>query len=188
MNKFLNHMISTERLEIVPFSEDFISERYLSWLHDKEVVKFSDQRFRDHTLESCSAYLASFKDSPHLFWAICEKKANYGHIGNMNAYIDMNHFTADIGILLGEKKIWEHGYGTEAWTGVCRFLFSELNIRKITAGTLEVNNGMINVMKRSGMVEDGRRSKQCLFEGLEVDMVYYAIYNKAWNYYKGLRD
>jgi hypothetical protein len=35
---------------------------------------------------------------------------------------------------------------------------------------------MLGIMRKAGMVEDGRRPRQCLFEGREVDLVHAALF------------
>jgi len=172
-----SYLIETERLIIKPFSEKYLTKRYVSWLNDPSVVRFSDQRHRKHTLKSCREYMKSFKKSPHYFWAIIAKDKSLGHIGNMNAYVDSVHKTSDLGILLGERLALGHGYGLEAWTAVCEYLLKK-GMRKITAGTLSVNVKMIHLMKKASMIPDGIRTKQCIFEGSEVNLVYRALYKK----------
>ncbi len=169
-------IIETTHLKIVPFSEEYLTPQYVSWLNNPEVVRFSEQRHRIHTLESCREYMKSFDDTPNYFWAVVAKDSELGHIGNMNAYVDVNNSVADVGILIGEQRAWRKGYGSEAWIAVCRYLLHEANIRKVTVGTLLVNSAMLGVIRRAGMAEDGRRIRHCLFEGSEIDVIYAALY------------
>ena len=173
----VNHTIRTKRLKITPFEGKHITIKYINWLNDTEVVRYSNQRFQKHTQESCEQYLASYKNSPNYFWAIIEKAKNYGHIGNINAYVDINHNTADLGILIGGKKLWGHGYGLEAWQAVCDFLFKKQSIRKITAGTLACNTSMVKIAKNAGMKEEGKRIRQEIVDNIEVDIVYFGLFN-----------
>ncbi|HXC40619.1 MAG TPA: GNAT family N-acetyltransferase [Burkholderiales bacterium] len=168
-------IIETPRLRIEPFRQEHLTARYVAWLNDPEVVRFSEQRHRAHTLESCREYWQSFAGTPHFFWAMVAKEASLGHIGNMNAYVDAPNGVADVGILIGERTSWGRGYGLEAWTAVCRFLLGS-GLRKITAGTLATNTGMLTIMDRAGMVEDGRRALQCLWEGSPVDICHRALF------------
>jgi len=170
--------IETKRLLILPFSERHLSERYVSWLNDKHVVRFSEQRHRTHSLESCRLYMESFKDSSNYFWAIEETEKKLGHIGNISAHIDPNNNIADIGILLGEKDSWQQGYGFEAFNAVCIFLLVQVGIRKVTCGTLEKNMPMLRIMQKMNMVSDGRRKRHYLLEGEEVDVIYMALYKE----------
>jgi RimJ/RimL family protein N-acetyltransferase len=169
-------VLTTQRCRIEPFTRARLSERYVGWLNDPDVVRFSEQRHRRHTLISCEQYANSFADSPHYFWAIIANDDALGHIGNINAYVDEPNGTADVGILIGEKSVWGKGYGAEAWSAVCRFLLADRRLRKVTAGTTANNLGMLGIMKRCGMQEDGRRRKQIVIEGQSVDLVYGAIF------------
>jgi len=174
-------MIETPRLTIVPFGEAHLTERYVAWLNEPEVVRYSDQRFRTHTLESCRAYMESFRGTPNHFWAIVARDPALGHIGNLNAYVSTLHRVADVGIVVGERGAWGKGLGGEAWIAVCDHLLRAGGMRKVTAGTLEVNRPMLAIMERAGMVPDGRQVRQNLFEGREVDVVHAALFADAWN-------
>jgi ribosomal-protein-alanine N-acetyltransferase len=170
------HIITTPRLEIVPFSEKYLTPRYVGWLNDPEVVRFSEQRHRKHTLESCRQYASSFIESPHYFWAITVIDQEFDHIGNINAYVDYNNLIADVGILIGEKRAWKQGYGLEAWSAVCDHLLNIIGMRKVHAGTMADNAQMLSLMHRAGMHEDGRRHKHYFFQGSEVDIIYAALF------------
>jgi len=174
-------VIETERLKIIPFSEEYLTLRYVNWLNDPEVVRYSNQRYRHHTLDSCKAYLESFDGTPNYFWAIVARDSNLGHIGTMTAYINTVHSVADVGILIGERTVWGIGYGSEAWRAVCAYLLSNIGIRKVTAGTLSVNKAMLKLMRRTGMIEDGRRIRQCVSDGIEADMVHAAVFRENRN-------
>lgn len=164
------------RIHLVPFHQGFITERYVSWLNDPDVVRLSDQRFRKHTLESCKDYFMSYENTPNWFWGI-ETIEDKQHIGNINAYVDTLHSVADIGIVVGEKEYWGKGIATEAYRLAIDFLFLDIKIRKITVGTLSVNTGMIHVMEKLGLKPDGIRLRHAVFEGQEVDMIHMALFN-----------
>lgn len=170
--------LETARLRIVPFSEAHLTPRYVAWLNDREVVRYSEQRHRHHTIESCRDYWLSFVGTPHHFWAIVVRGDQLDHIGNINAYVDEKNRLADVGILIGEKAAWGKGYGLEAWKAVCGYLLSEKRMRKVTAGTMAANNGMLRIMERSGMIPDGRRLRHYLFEGEETDIVHMALFDE----------
>ena len=162
--------IETQRLRLVAFSEKHLVERYVSWLNDPEVVRYSEQRHSTHTLESCREFWKSFDGTPNLYWAI-EEAATGRHIGNIDTHIDAPNQVADVGIVLGEKEIWGVGYGGEAWNGVLEYLLGTGGMRKVTAGTMVTNAGMLGIMRKAGMVEEGRRQKNYLLDGDEVDLI-----------------
>lgn len=162
--------LESARLRVVPFDATFLTERYVGWLNDPEVVRHSEQRHRRHTLESCAAYWRSIEASPHFFCAIL-KKDDGEHVGNMTVVMDIPNQVADMALMIGEKQYWGSGFGSEAWFAMMQELFSSHPVRKITAGTMATNQGMLAVMQKSGMAEEGRRSRHFLWEGQEVDMV-----------------
>lgn len=171
-------VIDTERLRIEPFSSQHLTERYVAWLADPEVVRFSEQRNDRHTFETCCAYMNSFSETPNFFWALVEKDPEIGHLGNMTAYVDMGSSSADIGILIGERRVWNRGYGREAWQAVLRYLFVVEKVSQVTAGTLVVNKSMLALMNAVGMACDKKRSGRMFYEGSEIDC-YYAIIDRA---------
>lgn len=168
--------IRTERLVISPFSERYLTDRYVGWLNDHQLMRFSEQRHRRHTLESCRSYMRSFEGTPNYFWAVEDVTYGLGHIGNINSYVDVRNRVADIGILIGEPGAGGKGLALEAWKAVCRFLFESARVRKITAGTMALNAAMVRLALKAGMTEDGVRRRQLLCEGQEVDVLYFATF------------
>lgn len=162
--------LKTRRLRLVPFAERHLAERYVAWLNDTAVVRYSEQRHTRHTLESCREFWNSFVGTPHYYWAIEEIETGR-HVGNIDAHIDTPNKVADVAIIIGEKEIWGKGYGGEAWNCVLEHLFHSLGMRKITAGTMATNQGMLRIMRNSGMVEEGRRHKNHLQDGNEIDLI-----------------
>ena len=174
-------IIEAARLKIVPFTESYLTDSYVGWLNDPETMRYSDQRHRRHTLESCSNYFHSFAGTTNDFWAILLLGEECKHIGNITTYVDPAHSVADISILIGDKLAKGRGYGSEAFQVMCDYLFEDRNIRKITVGTLSTNMPMLSVARKAKMIEDGRRIEHCLFEGKEVDVVHFALFRKCSN-------
>jgi len=168
--------LTTPRLRLVRFGREHLTERYVAWLNDRDVVRFSEQRLRRHTLESCIAYWRSFEGTPNYLWAIELTAPDPLHVGNLNAFVDERNRIADLGILIGEKALWGQGLGREAWSAACTFLLNGARMRKVTAGTLAINKGMLAVMRACGMIEDGRRSRHVLVDGRGVDLVHAALF------------
>lgn len=163
----------TPRLRLRPFEVGDINSTYLGWLNDPEVTRFSNQRFHQHTAESCSDYLASFAVSSNSFLLI-EQIGNELPIGTATVYRNCRHGTADIGLMVGERCCWGQGYGREAWQVVLEALLLEKGMRKVTGGTARPNQAMVRIMEQSGMELEAVRARQELIEGLPVDLLYYA--------------
>lgn len=175
--------IKSTRLSLAPFSEDYLTDRYCSWLNDPEVVKYSEQRHLNHTIDSCRSFFQAVTQSPDQYlMAIVVNDEPYGHIGNIMASVDRKNALAEITILIGEKEAWGRGYGTEAWQAVMTQLFELERVRKIAAGTLAPNRGMLQIMTKCGMKEEARFVRHYLLDGEEVDVIRVAAFRDTVRY------
>ena len=163
--------ICTERIRVRAFTSELITKRYVAWLNDPDVVRYSEQRHQKHSIASCREYFRAFNTSDDLFLAILTNKPSSVHIGNISIAIDVPNLVADIAIMIGDKSFWGSGYGSEAWLIVMRWLLEKAGIRKVTAGTMSVNKPMLKLMKKSGMKIDCIREGYFVWENEEVDMV-----------------
>lgn len=187
-------LLRGRRVLLRPFGARDITDAYIGWLNDPEVVRYSNQRFVRHTRESCERYFESFAGSPHLFVSLRVAAGAIGApgthgapgasalpgdaseqaVGTLTAYRSLLHGTADIGILLGERAVWGQGIGLEAWQLLCEWLLATPGLRKLTAGTLSSNRAMLAVAERSGMQREGVRRAQELVDGVPTDIVHFA--------------
>jgi RimJ/RimL family protein N-acetyltransferase len=156
-------------VELRSFSSENLTEIYLGWLLDPQLMRYSNQRFSTHNIESCHAYFASFDNTENLFIAIYHENE---FIGTMTAYCSSVHGTADIGLLIS-PGVQGKGLGKDAWTTLMTHLLAT-GIRKVTGGTLRCNLAMVRIMQACGMQADGVRHGQELVYGEAQDMLHFA--------------
>jgi ribosomal-protein-alanine N-acetyltransferase len=161
--------IPTERLVLRPLSK--VTARQVAWLNDPEVVRFSEQRHREHTMFSQINFINSFNDNSHL-WGIHRIDTNE-HIGNLSADHDPPNNVADVGIMVGETRHWGQGYATEAWRGACTWLLDKEGggMRKLEAGCMRANEAMVRIIRGSGFAQEGERANHFWLGGGPVGMV-----------------
>lgn len=158
------------KIKLVKFNKKFMSERYISWLNNKELMRFSEQRFKTHTLKSCEEYLNESRKNKDLFYAIVDKSYEK-HVGNIYIKIDRLNNIGDIRILIGEPK---KKYGFYAWMEAIKKL-KKLNIRKITGGSIKTNKAMIKIFKKSKMKLEYTKKKHFKVNNNFYDLVGYCI-------------
>lgn len=163
--------VITDGLLIAPFRAELLCERYVDWLNDPDVVRYSEQRHRVHSLQSCSGYWQMVKSTNDLFLSIELIDHAPRHIGNMSVSIDGPNKSADLSIMIGDKSVWRQGYASKAWIAIVNVLLYELGFRRVTAGTMEVNEPMLRLLKRSQMDIDCIRPRHFLWENQEVSLV-----------------
>jgi RimJ/RimL family protein N-acetyltransferase len=155
--------ISSQRLVMRALTK--ASQRQIDWLRDKDVVTFSEQRHREHTLGSQLRYIQSFVGRSYI-WSIHAVTDNR-HIGNITSTVDEPNSVADIGILLGEKDFWGHGYGSEAWLAVCNWMLDKDcgKMRKLEAGCASCNVAMKKIIEKSKFQLEGERKNHLVIDG-----------------------
>lgn len=165
-------VLTTLRLRLVPFAEEHLSVRYLGWLRDPEVMRYSENRHRPPMLEDCRQFWQGLRAGGHHGWALLRCDGGESHIGNLVAYLDPPNRVADLSIMIGAHDARGQGLALESWNAVCGWLLGPAGFRKIAAGTMAANRAMLRLMQASGMSEDGRRRRHFLLEGEAVDLVY----------------
>jgi|SRR5215475_6996282 len=163
--------LTTERLALRPLTK--ATTRVVEWLNDPQIVQFSEQRHRTHTLASEARYVASFK-APHCLWGIHLIETGK-HIGNLSATVDEPNKVADIGIMIGDRDNWGRGYGTESWKAACDWLLSKDggNLRKLEAGFAATNFGMKNILRKTGWSFEAEHKLSLLIGGSPVSTMHY---------------
>lgn len=171
-------ILKGRKLTLRAFGESDLTAEYIGWLNDPEVVRFSNQRFRRHDRASSLAYLRSFEGTDNLFFS-AKLNGTDQAVGTLTAYVSSHHGTADVGIMIGTRTAWGQGLGQDAWNTLTDWLIAQPGMRKITAGALACNVGMVRLMERSGMHLEASRRQQELVEGRAEDILYYARFRNA---------
>jgi RimJ/RimL family protein N-acetyltransferase len=145
---------------------------YATWMNDSEVTRFLESRFTIYAPEALRAYIEELRQQPSVhFFAIVLSDSDR-HIGNIKlGPIDEHHKTGDIGLLIGERDCWGHGYATEAISLLATLAFGELGLVKLTAGAYAGNVGSIRAFERAGFHVEATRRRHYECEGQRVDGV-----------------
>lgn len=87
--------------------------------------------------------------------------------------------TATVGIMIGDKNYWGKGYGTDAMKVLMKFIFDDMNIRKIKLGTFSFNERAIKCYKKCGFIVEGVLKDEIFKEGKYYDEILMAAFKKA---------
>jgi len=161
--------IETARLGILPFAH--APEASVRWLNDPILTKFSEQRHRQHTIETQQKYVDSFDHHNSHLWFLVT--ADMEVVGSVTAYRDRYNGTADIGILVAKGG---KGLGTEAFGAVCGWLIVD-GVRKLEAGCMKSNIGMVRILEKCGFTLEGVRKAHFILDHAPEDLVQYGRFN-----------
>ena len=90
------------------------------------------------------------------------------------------HGDALVAIAVGERDCWSKGYGTDAMRVMLDYVFSELNLRRLTLIVFEHNPRAIRSYQKAGFVLEGRVRGAMLREGRRWDWYYMGILGEEW--------
>ncbi len=168
---------SGARVYLRPVEASDVNDAYLRWMNDHEVTRCLESRFIEHTKESLGQFVRSMAQSEsNVFLAIVLINGQR-HIGNLKiGPIDRHHGTADLGIIIGEKDCWGKGLATEAIALATTYAFSELRLRKITAGSYANNMGSVKAFMKAGWEIEGTLRRQYISSGEPVDKIVLAAF------------
>ena len=84
--------------------------------------------------------------------------------------------TCGIGIIIGNKDYWGKSYGEDAIRVLLKFIFNELNFRKVKLSVFDFNKRAINCYKKIGFIREGILKQEIYREGQYHDVINMAIF------------
>lgn len=162
----MDPILRGRHLELRPFSEDMISESYLKWLSEPIVNYYSRRRNAPvQSVDDVLGYLRSLGPNEGIF-AIYD--AASGHVGNIGyGPIEVEHSRSQLGIMVGEHKMWGKGIGTEAVYLVSKFLIQEKKVHRVEAGT--ANPAFTRITQKLGWRIEGVERDRFHLDGKYID-------------------
>ncbi len=176
-----NPFLTGENIYLSPLTKEDISKDYINWLNDSEVCRDNSHATFPNTYSRTLSYLESVeKSKTEIVFAIRWIK-NDTHIGNISVQnINWINRSAEIAIIIGNKKYWNKGAGSEAYRLVIDYSFLTLNLNRLSSGQTVTNTGMINVCEKSGMKKEGILREALYKNGKYTDAVIYSILLKDY--------
>lgn len=109
-------------------------------------------------------------------------------VGNCEFHdISPIHRSATVGIFIGDKSIWDSGYGTETMQVMLRFGFESLNLNRIALMVYDTNLRAIRVYEKVGFVHEGRLRQARYKNGRYGDNLLMSVLRSEWAPEKGSR-
>ncbi len=145
-------VIRGSRVTLRPFGIEHITPRYLSWLNDPEVNRYSRRRDQNPIDEGqARQYIASRAPEEVILGIHLD---DLGHVGNVKyGPLDRANSRADVSILIGERNVWGRGIGTESVYLVSRYLLQVVGLNRVDAGTC--NPAFVKMVLKIGWQIEG---------------------------------
>lgn len=94
---------------------------------------------------------------------------------------------AEVGIMIGDKTVWDQGYGTEGMTLLLRHGFETLNLNRVYLRVYAENKRAIHTYEKVGFVHEGRMRQAIFKHGAYSDVLFMSVLRDEWNARKKAR-
>ena len=164
--------IKGENVSLGPLRSDLIP-LYTVWRNDFGTAKTMDKLAKPITLEERSAwYEKAIVDSESIQFTIYEL-SDFRPIGLANLQdLDLQHRTAELGIIIGEADARGKGYGTETTRLLLDYAFTAVGLHNVMLRVYAFNLSGIRAYEKAGFREIGRRHESHVLAGQRGDEVF----------------
>lgn len=177
----INPFLTGKKIYLSSLSKIDISDRYIDWLNDEEVCRDNSHATFPNTRSKTIAYIDHLEKSKDEVAFAIKLIKNDLHIGNAAVQkIDRINRSAELAILIGDKKYWGKGIASEVYSLLIKYGFDTLNLNRISSGQTIDNKGMIKVCEKSGMKKEGILRQVLYKNGGYLDAGIYSILKKEF--------
>ncbi|MFQ5533275.1 MAG: GNAT family N-acetyltransferase [Sphingomonadales bacterium] len=171
-----------------PVCRDDYTDHYLGWINDQTVTRFLSRGIYPVTLEDQVEDFEALRNSTDdVEFCIVEKEDNrpVGLVG-LHGF-QWVYRSAEFRILIGDRRFWGKGIGTEAAQLLCAYGFETLNLNKVWLGVSAGNKGAVRSYEKAGFTQEGALRQEIYRNGRYYDVVRmsllrseYEVVSKTW--------
>lgn len=161
--------IKGERCYLTPVDESY-AERIAGWSNDLEIGIRTGDATEMINIAQQRGYLKDMTAGQNFMIVPLDTQEPIGIIRLMSC--DHIHGTATLGLFIGEKTHWNQGYGKEAINLILDYGFTILNLHNIMLYVYDFNTHAVELYKKLGFKEMGRRREAVRVGGKAYDNIY----------------
>ena len=155
-------ILKSKRLRFEIFTIDKVNHTYKKWMNDSEITKFIIKS-NINSIKSLKIFVDSLNNSKNFFFRVIDIKSKK-HIGNVRiGPLNFKTQCSGYGILIGNKKFHNKGYGKEITNLSLDFLFKFLRFKRIKFDCYTNNFAAINLYQSLGFKEKFKNNKFTTF-------------------------
>jgi RimJ/RimL family protein N-acetyltransferase len=183
-------ILNTARLQLRPLTEADLPA-FAAYRSDPEVARYQSWS-PPYTMDQAKAFLEymdrATPGTPGTWFQLAmERHAEPGIIGDCAFQVLVEDSRqAQIGFTLSSRH-QKQGYAAEAVGALVDFLFTEYELRRITATCDALNTASARLLERIGMRREGQYIENVWFKGAWGDEYLYAILEREWRTLHGPR-
>lgn len=151
-----------------------VTEDYVGWFSDNDVIRFSDNQFNKFSIERQISYVQDCLENPDIsLYGIFDNEI---HIGNITLTgLSSKHKRAEISYVIGNKSYWGKGIASYAIKYIVREAKDQYCLNRIYAGVADKNVGSIKALEKNGFSFEGKQVKHLFYNESFHDQLNYGL-------------
>lgn len=156
---------------------------FVPWINDLEVLAgigmylpvslVSEESWFDNMLKG--------PEAEHPLLIEVKEGEGWVPVGNIAVFgINWRLRSAEIGILIGDKRYWNKGYGTEAMQLILKHGFATLNLHRMYLRVFQTNPRAVRAYEKAGFVHEGVQRQAEFRGGKYVDVLMMSVLVEEW--------
>jgi diamine N-acetyltransferase len=159
-----------EKINLISLEKGHI-ETIRGWRNDPEVRKFFFSSHFINEIQQEKWFERYSEDNTQTSFAIIENNTNV-FIGTIGlSQIDHYHQRAEMGTMIGNKKYWGKGYGSDSTKLLLSYAFNSLNLKKVYCNITSDNIASIKKNEKVGFKIEGTLRKHTFNNGTFKDVI-----------------
>ena len=157
--------------------------RFVAWLNDPEVLQ-GLLLYLPLSLNDEENWYESMMKRPtdeHPMVIEIQQADEWLAVGNCGfVKIDWRNRSGEVGIFIGEKRLWNRGYGTDAMRLLLQHGFHTLNLNRIALDVYDTNLRAVRSYEKAGFVQEGRKRQAIFKDGKYIDILQMSVLREEW--------
>lgn len=169
-------MYEGELIRLRAYKKEEINQ-ILEYVNDPEIKRFTTPMVPyPFTYEDEEKWLNSNSALNHTYSFAIESLNEGKYVGGCGINIvDWKNSNATLGIFIGDKNYWSKGFGTDAMTVLIKFVFYQMNIRKVKLSVYAFNERAIKCYEKCGFKKEGVLRDEIFKDGRYYDEIIMGI-------------
>jgi len=162
------------KIELSILQVDQVTQSYVNWFSNKEVIRYSDNQYRVFSLNGQREYVKDCLDNEDIdLYGIFDGSL---HIGNIAiSGVNSPHRRAELTYVVGDRNYWGLGVASFAISELVKFGKTKYELNKFYAGVAGGNNASIKALEKNGFKREGVRENHLIYGGSYYDQYDYGL-------------
>jgi [ribosomal protein S5]-alanine N-acetyltransferase len=162
------------RLRVDILQVDQVTESYVNWFSNKEIVQYSVNQYKKFSFEGQCSYVEScLKNNDLDLYGIFDDTLHIGNIAINN--LTTVHRRAELTYVVGDTRYWGGGVASFAVSKMIEFGKSKYKLNKLYASVAGANSRSKRVLEKNGFVLEGIRKKHLFYNKEFFDQLDYGL-------------